>query len=144
MSKHHAKAIWTGSVPAGTGTMQLGKEGPTILFNLKARVEEEMGTNPEQMIGAALAGCFSMSLANLVEESGHSLEGVEINTNAVVTLAQTPEGFRIPQINLNCVGTVPGMDAETFSTLAVTAKETCPVSLLYAAANITLESSVND
>jgi osmotically inducible protein OsmC len=144
MSKHHAKAIWTGSVPAGAGIMQLGKEGPTIPFNLKARVEEEMGTNPEQLIGAALAGCFSMSLANLVEESGHSLEGVEINANAVVTLAQTPEGFRIPQIELTCVGTVPGMDIETFSKLAVTAKETCPVSLLYSAANITLESSINN
>ncbi len=124
--------------------MQLGKEGPTIPFNLKARVEEEMGTNPEQMIGAALAGCFSMSLANLIEESGHSVEGVEITTNAVVALEQTPEGFRIPQINLTCVATVPGMEAEIFSTLAVTAKETCPVSLLYSSANITLEISVND
>lgn len=122
--------------------MQLGKTGPNVPFNLKARVEEEMGTNPEQMIGAALAGCFSMSVANLIEETGQSMDGVEINTTAVVTLAQTDEGFRITQVDLTTTGAVEGMAMETFVQLAQQAKATCPVSLLYASANITLDAKL--
>jgi osmotically inducible protein OsmC len=142
MSKHHAKAIWTGPVLAGTGSMQLGKSGPSVPYNLKARVEEEAGTNPEQMIGAALAGCFSMSVANLIEETGLSMDGVEIKTSAIVTLTQTDQGFRINQVDLSVIGAVEGMANETFLQLAQKAKDTCPVSLLYASANITLEAKL--
>ena len=101
-----------------------------------------MGTNPEQMLGAALAGCFSMSVANVIEESGQSMDGVEINTTAVVTLAQTDAGSRINQIELATTGTVSGMTAETFAQLAQQAKDTCPVALLYSSANISLETTL--
>ena len=122
--------------------MQLGKSGPSVPYNLKARVEEEAGTNPEQMIGAALAGCFSMSVANLIEETGLSMDGVEIKTSAIVTLTQTDQGFRINQVDLSVIGAVEGMANETFLQLAQKAKDTCPVSLLYASANITLEAKL--
>ena len=142
MSKHHAKAIWSGSVPTGKGTLQLGKSGPSVPYNLKARIEDEAGTNPEQMLGAALAGCFSMSVANLIEEGGQSMDGIKIDTTAVVTLAHTDEGFRINKIELVTTGTVPGMTAATFAQLAQQAKDTCPVALLYASANIFLETAL--
>ena len=101
-----------------------------------------MGTNPEQMLGAALAGCFSMSVANLIEEGGQSMDGIKIDTTAVVTLAHTDEGFRINKIELVTTGTVAGMTAETFAQLAQQAKDTCPVALLYASANISLETAL--
>ena len=122
--------------------MQLGKSGPSVPYSLKARAEEEAGTNPEQMIGAALAGCFSMSVANLIEETGLSMDGVEIKTSAIVTLTQTDQGFRINQVDLSVIGAVEGMANETFLQLAQKAKDTCPVSLLYASANITLEAKL--
>lgn len=93
MSQHHASAQWNGSVPEGTGSMTLGLAGPQIGYTLKARVDEEQGTNPEQMLGAALAGCFSMSLANLIEETGHDMTDVQISSSAVVHLVGKEDGF---------------------------------------------------
>ncbi len=142
MSRHHANARWNGPLPTGTGTMQLGRSGPTIGYNLTARVEEEAGTNPEQMLGAAHAGCFSMSVANLIEETGIDMTGVTIETSAVVHLEQKIDGFWITAVDLIARGTVPGMDEATFVELATRAKETCPVSKLFASANITLDAAL--
>jgi osmotically inducible protein OsmC len=140
MSKHHASAKWNGSVPTGTGTMTLGLNGPAIGFNLKARVEEEQGTNPEQMLGAALAGCFSMSLANMIEESGQDMANVDIESSAVVHLVGKEDGFWITQVDLTVSGHVPGMAVADLETMAEKAKDTCPVSKLYSSATITLST----
>lgn len=138
MSKHHANAQWTGSVPAGNGTMRLGRTGPTIGYTLKARVEEEQGTNPEQMLGAALAGCFSMSLANMIEQAGGETDGITIETDAVVHLEAKEDGFWITKVDLTVRGQAPGISREDLETMARRAKETCPVSKLYSSAEITL------
>jgi osmotically inducible protein OsmC len=113
-------------------------EGP---FSLKSRVEDvERATNPEELIAAAEAGCFTMSLANLLSESGHPPE--ELSTTASVRLEQRDGRFSITTIELRTSGQVSGVSAERFEELAREAKETCPVSRVLAAAEITLEATL--
>lgn len=136
-----AKATWQGTVPDGGGRISLDSgayEGP---FTLRARVEGvENATNPEELIAAAQAGCFTMSLADLLSEAGSPPR--ELRTSARVRLEQKDEGFRITRIVLNTVGDVPGVDERQFVALAERAKATCPVSLALAGTEITLEASV--
>jgi lipoyl-dependent peroxiredoxin len=134
-----AQASWSGTVPEGGGRLALGSgafEGP---FTLKARVEEgQRGANPEELVGAGHAGCFTMSLANLLSEEGHP--PAELRTTARVRLEQLDVGFRITQIELRTEGEVPGVDAARFQELAEQAKSTCPVSLALAGTEITLDA----
>lgn len=123
--------------------MQLGLGGPVIGYTLVARVEEEAGTNPEQMIAAAHAGCFSMALTSLIEETGQDMSDVQINTSAVANLVQKSDGFWIDRVDLTTRGQVPGMSEQTFIELANVAKATCPVSKLYASAEITLDAALD-
>jgi lipoyl-dependent peroxiredoxin len=135
----NAKASWQGDLPDGGGRIGVGSgayEGP---FTLRARVDDvERSTNPEELIGAAHAGCFTMSLANLLSESGNP--PADLNTTARVRLEQLDTGFTITTIELQTVGEVPGIDADTFAKLAQQAKETCPVSRALAGTEITLEA----
>ncbi len=135
----NAKASWQGDLPDGGGRIGVGSgayEGP---FTLRARVDDvERSTNPEELIGAAHAGCFTMSLANLLSESGNP--PADLNTTARVRLEQLDTGFTITTIELQTVGEVPGIDADTFAKLAEQAKETCPVSRALAGTEITLEA----
>jgi osmotically inducible protein OsmC len=128
-------------VPEGGGRLSLGSgafEGP---FSLKARVEDvERATNPEELIAAAEAGCFTMSLANLLSEEGHPPD--ELTTTAGVRLEQRDGRFAITTIELKTQGQVPGVSAERFEELAREAKETCPVSRVLAGAEITLEATL--
>jgi osmotically inducible protein OsmC len=134
-----AQASWQGDLAAGGGRIGVGSgayEGP---FTLRARVEDvERSTNPEELIGAAHAGCFTMSLANLLSEAGHP--PADLRTTAKVRLEQLETGFSITNIALQTVGEVPGVDAETFASLAQQAKDTCPVSRALAGTEITLEA----
>jgi len=134
-----AKASWQGDLDDGGGRIGVGSgayEGP---FTLRARVEDvERSTNPEELIGAAHAGCFTMSLANLLTETGHS--PADLQTTAKVRLEQLDTGFAITNIALNTVGDVPGVDADTFAQLAQKAKDTCPVSRALSGTEITLEA----
>ncbi len=134
-----AKASWQGDLAEGGGRIGVGSgayEGP---FTLHARVEDvERSTNPEELIGAAHAGCFTMSLANLLTESGHP--PADLQTSAKVRLEQLETGFAITNIALATVGEVPGMDVDTFARLAQQAKDTCPVSRALAGTEITLEA----
>jgi osmotically inducible protein OsmC len=136
-----SQATWKGTVDDGGGRLALGSgafEGP---FSLKARVEDvEKATNPEELIAAAEAGCFTMSLANLLSEAGHPPD--ELSTTAAVRLEQQDGRFSITKIELRTTGTVPGLSDEKFADLAREAKETCPVSRLLAAAEITLEATL--
>ncbi len=134
-----AQASWSGTVAEGGGRLGLGSgafEGP---FTLKARVEDgQASANPEELIGAAHAGCFTMSLADLLSESGHP--PTELRTTAQVRLEQRSEGFRITRITLSIEGEVPGVDDAEFQRLAERAKTTCPVSLALAGTEIAVEA----
>lgn len=136
-----AKASWQGDLAEGGGRIGVGSgayEGP---FTLRARVDDvERSTNPEELIGAAHAGCFTMSLANLLTESGHP--PADLNTTARVRLEQLDTGFAITSIVLQTVGDVPGVDADAFAQLAQQAKDTCPVSRALAGTDITLEAQL--
>ena len=135
-----AEASWQGAVPDGSGRVALGSgafEGP---YSLRSRVEEGMrATNPEELVGAAEAACFTMSLANLLGEAGHPAR--ELRTTARVTLASAGAGFDITRIELRTVGDVPGVDSVFFADLAQRAKD-CTVSRALAGTEITLEASL--
>ena len=136
----HASAIWKGPVPTGTGTMTLGPDGQVIPFSLKSRTEDNAGTNPEELIGAAHAGCFSMALTSLIEESGKPVG--EVSTSAKVTLEQKPDGFWITEVHLVTRGSNQSLSNDEFVELANKAKQTCPVSKLYSSATITLDAAL--
>jgi osmotically inducible protein OsmC len=135
-----AQASWQGNVSEGSGRISLGSgafDGP---YSLRARVEEgERAANPEELLGAAEAACFTMSLANLLGEAGHPAR--DLRTTARVTLAQAGAGFDITRIELRTVGDVPGVDEASFRDLAERAKN-CTVGRALAGTEITLEASV--
>jgi lipoyl-dependent peroxiredoxin len=135
-----AQASWQGAVADGSGRIALGSgafDGP---YSLRARVEESgRATNPEELIGAAEAACFTMSLANLLSEAGHPAR--DLRTTARVTLAQVGAGFNITRIELRTVGEVPGVGQAAFLELAERAKD-CTVSRALAGTEITLEASI--
>jgi lipoyl-dependent peroxiredoxin len=132
-----AEASWSGTVPDGGGRLALGSgafEGP---FTLRARVEDgQHGANPEELIGLGHAGCFTMSLADLLSSDGHPPD--DLATTARVHLEQTDTGWSITRIELHTTGSVAGVDAATFERLAEQAKATCPVSRALAGTEITL------
>jgi lipoyl-dependent peroxiredoxin len=134
-----SQASWQGTVSDGGGRIALGSgayEGP---FSLRARVEDvERATNPEELIAAAEAGCFTMSLANVLTEAGHPPE--DLQTTASVRLEQQDGRFSITLIELRTVGEVEGITAERFAELAAEAKSTCPVSRVLAGAEITVDA----
>ena len=135
-----AEASWQGTVPEGGGRIALGSGAYEGAFTLKARVQDvERSTNPEELIAAASAGCFTMSLADLLSEAGHP--PADLQTKARARLEQTDEGFRITRIELRTTGRVPGVDAERFAELARKAEATCPVSLALAGTEVTLEAA---
>ena len=135
----HARASWKGTVEEGGGELALGSGAFTGDFTLRARVDDVAGaTNPEELIAAASAGCFTMSLSSLLAEGG--IPVTDIRTTARVRLEQRDEGFRITRISLTCVGDVPGVDEPRFVELAERAKATCPVSLALAGTEIVLEA----
>jgi osmotically inducible protein OsmC len=137
----HAYATWKGTVEEGGGELALGSGAYAGDFTLRARVEDvDRGTNPEELIAAASAGCFTMSLSSLLAEAGTPV--TELKTTARVRLEQKDEGFRITRISLSCVGEVAGVDEQRFVELAEQAKATCPVSLALAGTEIVLEAKL--
>jgi osmotically inducible protein OsmC len=125
----HAEASWQGTVPEGGGRIALGSGAYEGAFTLRNRIEDvERGTNPEELIAAAEAGCFTMSLADLLSEAG--TPPADLQTTVRVRLEQKDEGFRITRISVSTVGDVPGVDAEQFAALAEAGTEiTLEVSL---------------
>jgi lipoyl-dependent peroxiredoxin len=126
MPKRTASARWDGSLTEGRGTMRMASgayEGP---YSFQSRFEEGDGTNPEELIAAAHAGCFSMALSAGLGQAGHSPESVE--TEAVVHLDKVGEGFAITRIELRTRANVPGLSDEEFQQSAEAAKQGCPVS----------------
>ena len=124
MPQRSADATWEGDLRSGKGTMRFADyEGP---YSFTSRFEEGAGTNPEELVGAALAGCFSMSLSNKLAQAGHT--PTRVSTSAAVHLTKQEIGFTITSIDLHVEAEVPGVDDETFQSLAEDAKTTCPVS----------------
>jgi lipoyl-dependent peroxiredoxin len=137
MAIRNASARWTGTLTEGTGVFRTDKGGYEGNYSFRSRFEEGEGTNPEELIGAAHAGCFSMALSKLLADAGHP--PTAIDTAARVHLERTDAGMTITRIELDTVGDVPGMSAADFRTNAETAKANCPVSRLLApGAEITL------
>lgn len=134
MARRNATAIWTGNLKEGKGSMNFSNySGP---FTYLSRFEEGEGTNPEELVGAAQAGCYSMFLSALI--SGLKLTPERIQTTATVHLEKDDIGPVISTIELNCEVKCDGLSKEKFDELAATAKEKCPVSRLVAAADIKL------
>lgn len=126
MAVHGAQAEWKGSLKEGAGKMRLGSGAFEGAYSFVSRFETGPGTNPEELIGAAHAGCFSMALAAALGRAGHT--PTSIRTSAKVHLGATDQGPTITQIDLDVVGQVPGIDAATFTEHAEGAKKGCVVS----------------
>ena len=135
MPERTATAKWEGGLKGGTGTMRMAAwEGP---YSFTSRFEEGEGTNPEELIAAAHAGCFSMAFSAQLGAAGLTAE--RIQTSAAVTLDKVGDGFAITAVHLDLVAKVPGADPKAFETAAAQAKEGCPVSKVLNA-KITLDA----
>ena len=131
MAKRTANARWDGSLTEGNGTMRLGSGAYEGDYSFQSRFEEGEGTNPEELIAAAHAGCFSMALSAGLGQAGHNAESIE--TEATVHLEKEGEGFAIKRIELSSRARVPGISEEEFQEQAEGAKKGCPVSKALAA-----------
>ncbi|HYO14463.1 MAG TPA: OsmC family protein [Thermoanaerobaculia bacterium] len=138
MPVRKANAVWEGSLKEGQGKVSLGSGAYEGRYSFGSRFEEAGGTNPEELIGAAHAGCFSMALSAGLGRSGHNPKRVA--TNAKVHLEKVGEGFKITRIELDNESEVPGIDEATFQEHAQKAKEGCPVSQALAGVEISLNA----
>ena len=129
MTVKKASAVWKGGIKDGSGTISTEtgalKDAP---YGYASRFENGKGTNPEELIGAAHAGCFSMALSLMLGNEG--LTAAKIETHAEITLDKVGEGFEITESHLNVVAKIPGTDQAKFEQIANKAKEGCPVSKL--------------
>ena len=139
MPKRDGNAIWTGGLQDGSGTIKVGNiyEGA---YSFSSRFEEGEGTNPEELIAAAHAGCYSMAFSAELEKAGHTANSVE--TVASVWIEKGDEGFGITRILLTAEGDVPGIDEAKFQEIAEAAKVGCPVSKALKAVEINLEATL--
>ncbi|MGA0588126.1 OsmC family protein [Dyella sp. KRB-257] len=138
--KKSASAHWSGDLRTGTGSISTEtgvlREAP---YGFTSRFEDGPGTNPEELVGAAHAACFSMALSLGLGEAG--LTADRIDTKAVVTLDKDGDGFAITAVHLTCKAVVPGADAATFERIAQATRAGCPVSKVLKA-NITLDATL--
>lgn len=135
-----SSAQWQGDLKSGQGTMRLGSGTYEGAYSFPSRFESGKGTNPEELIAAAHAGCFSMAFSMILGNAGFT--PTRIDTTAKVHLEPKDGGFAITRIDLVTEAVVPGIDAETFQTQATVAKENCPVSKVLAGASISLEAKL--
>jgi len=139
--KRSASAVWKGGLTNGTGTVstESGVLSGTP-YNFKMRFEEEKGTNPEELVAAAHAACFSMALSLFLGNAGMTAESIE--TKATVTLEKIGEGFSVTSSHLDTSVRIPNADRAAFAQAAEGAKTGCPISKLLAAATITMTARV--
>lgn len=140
MPDRTARAVWDGSIKEGQGTMALGSGAFEGAYSFKSRFEEGTGTNPEELIGAAHAGCFSMALSGALGRAG--FEPKKITTTATVKLGQVEGGFKITRVELDTEAEIPGIDDKQFQEVADGAKKGCPVSQALASVEITLNAKL--
>jgi osmotically inducible protein OsmC len=140
MPARTASARWEGELRQGSGSLRLGSGAFEGAYSFSSRFEDGTGTNPEELIGAAHAACFSMALSFGLEQAG--TPATSVDTTATVHLERAEDGFRIPRIELDTVGVVPGVDDATFQQQAETAKANCPVSRALAGTDIQLTAKL--
>jgi len=140
MAIRDAHAVWESNLEHGKGTITLGEKGLEIPYSFQSRFEDGSGSNPEELVGGAHAGCYAMALAHALGEANHP--PVRIRASAHVHLEKSGDGFAIPKIELEAEAEVPGIDPEQFEEIAQAAKQSCPLSKLLSAADITLSASL--
>ena len=141
MAIRTASARWQGTLNEGSGTIRTGKGGLAGNYSFKSRFEEGEGTNPEELIGAAHAGCYSMAFAKALTDAGYPPTSVD--TTASVKLETTDAGPTVTRIELDTTGVVPNIDVAEFNKIAEAAKEGCPISrLLSPGTEITLKTTL--
>lgn len=140
--KRDGSAVWSGGIKDGKGKVSTGsgalKDQP---YGFNTRFEDAPGTNPEELIGAAHAGCFTMALSGQLGQAG--LTADELRTKATVSMEKVEGGFSITAVHLELVAKIPGATQEAFDKAATTAKENCPVSKLLNA-KITLDAKLEN
>ena len=140
MPTRTARAEWNGNLREGKGTMRLGSGAYEGAYSFKSRFEEGTGTNPEELIGAAHAGCFSMALSAGLGKAG--FEPKRIATEARVTFEKVGDGFQITRIHLDTEAEVPGIESAIFKKHAEEAKANCPVSKALTGPEVTLSAKL--
>ena len=138
MPTRTAHARWEGNLKQGKGQVDLGHGSFKAAYSFASRFEEGMGTNPEELLGAAHASCFAMALSLVLGQAG--FEPDYVDATAHVTVIPQNGGFRISQSHLVCEARVPGIDETAFVQHAEAAKTNCPVSQALAGTDITLEA----
>jgi lipoyl-dependent peroxiredoxin len=131
-----SEALWEGNLKKGKGTINLGSGSFRGSYSFGSRFEHASGTNPEELIGAAHAGCFNMAFAMLLEQKGYTVN--HIHTVAKVSIDKVGEGYKIPTIELDTECDVTGIDDKTCRDIAELAKRNCPVSLALSGVDIKL------
>ena len=140
MATRTASAVWDGTLKQGKGSMKLGSGAFEGAYSFASRFEEGTGTNPEELIGAAEAGCYSMALSANLEKAGHP--ATRISTNATVKLEMVSGAPRITSIDLKTDAEVPGIDAAKFQEIAEQTKKGCPVSVALSGTQINLNATL--
>ncbi len=138
MADRKATAIWQGDLKSGKGEMHFADY--TGQFSFSSRFEEGTGTNPEELLGAAHAGCFSMAFSNALSKAGFVPDKVE--TTAKIALRNVDGGMKIVSSHLVCKAQVPGISNEEFQEIAAGAKSGCPVSVAMAGLEISLDAEL--
>jgi osmotically inducible protein OsmC len=133
-----ASAVWEGTIREGQGSMKMGSGAWEGKYSFGSRFDEDPGSNPEELIGAAHAGCFSMALAGALGRAGFPPR--RISTSARVHINKLEEGFRITKVELRCEAEVPEIDDETFQEQAAGAKKNCPVSKALTGTDVVLDA----
>ena len=140
MATRTGSAVWEGTLKGGKGSLKLGSGAYEGAYSFSSRFEEGQGTNPEELIGAAEAACFSMALSANLEKAGHP--ATRINTTATVKLEMVDSAPTITTIDLNTEAEVPGIDDKAFQEQADKTKKTCPVSRALAGPKINLSAKL--
>lgn len=141
MKNRKAQAKWEGNLKKGKGSIKFESLDQTLAYNFTSRFEDGSQTNPEELIAAAHAGCYSMALSGLLTDEGFEPQSIE--TEATVTIEKADNGFKITRSALKTNAAVRGIDKEVFHDLAEKAKANCPVSKALAGVDITLEITLN-
>ena len=133
-------AVWEGDLPTGKGQMKLERSAFEGNYSFSSRFENGMGTNPEELIATAHAGCFSMAFANGLAQAGFTPK--RIQTNAKVNLEKVGDGYQITTIDLNTQAEIANIEESKFLELAENAKKNCPVSKLVTGAEVQVHASL--
>jgi osmotically inducible protein OsmC len=140
MPQRNAEATWNGTLKEGQGSMKLGSGAFEGKYSFGSRFESGTGTNPEELLGAAHAGCYSMALAAGLGKAGFNPQ--RVHTTAAVSIEKVGEGFKITKIRLNAQAKVPNIDPKQFQEIAEKTKSGCPVSQALSATPIELEATL--